>query len=87
MQKPIKLVVLSVILLFFALNITSAQDKAKQIDQLLTTYNQYGQFNGSALVAENGKVIFKKGFGSANMEWNIPNQYVGRKVRTFVSYV
>ena len=33
MQKPIKLVVLSVILLFFALNITSAQDKAKQIDQ------------------------------------------------------
>lgn len=74
MQKPIKLVVLSVLLLFFALNITSAQDKAKQIDQLLTTYNQYGQFNGSALVAENGKVILKKGFGSANMEWDIPNQ-------------
>jgi CubicO group peptidase (beta-lactamase class C family) len=25
-------------------------------------------------VAEKGKVIYKKGFGMANMEWNIPNQ-------------
>ncbi|MFH6988699.1 serine hydrolase [Flavobacterium collinsii] len=74
MKQPIKLVVLSVLFLFFAINISSAQDKAKQIDQLLSTYNQYGQFNGSALVTENGKVIFKKGYGSANMEWNIPNE-------------
>ena len=51
-----------------------AQDKAQQIEQLLSKYNEYGQFNGSALVAENGKVIFKKGFGFANMESNIPNQ-------------
>lgn len=51
-----------------------AQNKAQQIEQLLAKYNEYGQFNGSALVAENGKIIFKKGFGSANMEWNIPNQ-------------
>ena len=50
------------------------QQEAQQIEQLLVKYNEYGQFNGSALVAENGKVIFKKGFGSANMEWNIPNQ-------------
>ena len=33
-----------------------------------------GQFNGSALVADNGKVIFKRGFGLANMEWNIANE-------------
>lgn len=51
-----------------------AQNKAQQIEHLLAKYNEYGQFNGSALIAENGKVIFKKGFGSANMEWNIPNQ-------------
>ncbi|HZJ19734.1 MAG TPA: serine hydrolase domain-containing protein, partial [Pricia sp.] len=30
-------------------------------------------FNGSVLVAENGKVIYKKGMGMANMEWDIPN--------------
>jgi len=49
-----------------------AQDKAAKIDELMTTYNSYRQFNGAVLVAENGKVIFKKGYGMANMEWNIP---------------
>ena len=51
-----------------------AQDKAHKIDELLSLYHKYGQFNGAALVAENGKVIYKKGFGQANMEWNIPNE-------------
>src|SRR5215831_5072972 len=50
-----------------------AQDKAAKIDQLISLYNKYGEFNGAALVADNGQVIFKKGYGLANMEWNIPN--------------
>ena len=50
-----------------------AQDKGAKIDEILSLYQKYGQFNGSALVADNGKVIYKKGFGLANMEWNIPN--------------
>jgi CubicO group peptidase (beta-lactamase class C family) len=73
MKKSIKLIVLCLVLQFTAVSIF-AQDKARQIDDLLSKYNEYGQFNGSALVAENGKIIFKKGFGQANMEWNIPNQ-------------
>jgi CubicO group peptidase (beta-lactamase class C family) len=51
-----------------------AQQNVQKIDALLKQYYDYGQFNGSILVAENGKVIYKKGFGMANMEWNIPNQ-------------
>lgn len=74
MKKPINLIILCILVQFFAINSTFAQDKSKQIEELISKYNQYGQFNGSALVAENGKVILKKGFGSANMEWNIPNQ-------------
>lgn len=50
-----------------------AQDKGAKIDEMLSLYQKYGQFNGSALVADNGKVIYKKGLGLANMEWNIPN--------------
>lgn len=55
-----------------------AQDKAPQakaakIDEVMTTANKYRLFNGSVLVAENGKVIYKKGLGLANMEWQIPN--------------
>ncbi|KUJ60437.1 serine hydrolase [Flavobacteriaceae bacterium CRH] len=73
MKKSIKLIALCVILQFFTLTIF-AQDKAKQIEQLLSKYNEYGQFNGSALIAEHGKIIVQKGFGFANMEWNIPNE-------------
>lgn len=73
MKKSIKLIALCIILQLFTITVF-AQDKAKQIEDLLAKYNEYGQFNGSALVSENGKVIFKKGFGLANMEWNIPNQ-------------
>lgn len=51
-----------------------AQDKVQKIDELLKTYHDYGQFNGAALVAENGRVILKKGYGKANMEWDIPVQ-------------
>ncbi len=49
-----------------------AQDKSVKIDELMKVYNSYQQFNGAVLVSENGKVIFKKGYGLANMEWNIP---------------
>ncbi|WP_456313642.1 serine hydrolase [Pseudomonas shirazensis] len=72
MKKPIKFI--AVCFLVLSAFSVSAQDKAKQIEQLLNQYNQYGLFNGSALVSENGKVILQKGYGSANMEWNIPNQ-------------
>jgi CubicO group peptidase (beta-lactamase class C family) len=50
-----------------------AQDKAAKIGQLISLYAKYGQFNGAALVADNGKIIYAKGAGLANMEWNIPN--------------
>ena len=50
-----------------------AKDHTAQIQAVLALANKYRQFNGSALVAENGKVIYKQGFGMANMEWAIPN--------------
>ena len=49
------------------------QSKSDDIDALLDQYLSYGKFNGSALVAKDGEVILKKGYGMANMEWDIPN--------------
>lgn len=51
-----------------------AQTKVEQIDKLISAYQEYGKFNGSVLVSDQGQVIYKKGFGMANMEWDIPNQ-------------
>ncbi len=65
-------VVILLALLFFV-NVTFGQSKQDQITKLIDTYTDYKTFNGSVLVAENGKVIYKKGFGYANMEWDIPN--------------
>lgn len=45
-----------------------------KIDNLLNTYHQYGQFNGTVLVVKAGKIVHKRGYGMANMEWDIPNQ-------------
>ena len=50
-----------------------AKDHATKIQEVLSTAHKYRVFNGSALVAENGKIIYKGAFGMANMEWSIPN--------------
>src|SRR5687767_8174973 len=68
-RRLLSLIVITLLTISTAL----AQDKAQKIDELLKTYYDYGQFNGSVLVAEGGKVIYKKGFGMANFEWEIPN--------------
>ena len=66
-------VLFSLVMIAFT-SMAFAQDKAKQIDDLMRRYVDNGQFNGTVLVAENGKVIFKKGYGLANMEWDTPNE-------------
>ena len=48
--------------------------KLAKINELLSTYAEYGEFNGAALVSEKGNVIFKQGFGLASLAWEIPNE-------------
>ncbi|WP_339726922.1 serine hydrolase [Maribacter stanieri] len=71
--KSIKTILLGFLALLFTGTMAFGQTKAEQIDELLKEYLAYNKFNGSALVAKDGKVIFKKGYGMANMEWDIPN--------------
>lgn len=52
----------------------NSSDKANKIDELISLYSDYKGFNGSVLVSHQGEIIYKKGFGWANMEWDIPNQ-------------
>ncbi len=55
-MKTRKLFVLLVIALMTATS-AFAQDNARRIDVLVKNYYDYGQFNGSVLVAEKGKVV------------------------------
>jgi len=53
---------------------SAAEGKADRIDALMSRYHELRQFNGTVLVAESGKVIFEKGYGMADMEWDVPNK-------------
>lgn len=48
--------------------VAKAQNKSEELDKLMTQAHANGVFNGSVLVAENGKVIYRKAFGYANRE-------------------
>ena len=69
----LRLTLYTAVLLFVFQLPVLAQDHAAKIQEVLALAHKYRQFNGSALVAENGKVVYKGAFGLANMEWNIPN--------------
>ena len=62
-----------VAIIFVFQQIAFAQDHAAKIQEVLALAHKYRQFNGSALVAENGKIVYKGAYGLANMEWDIPN--------------
>jgi len=74
-STPSKKAIVIIALSFFAINNSIfAQSKEFEINKMIQLYHDYGQFNGAVLVADDRKVIFKKGYGSANMEWNIANE-------------
>jgi CubicO group peptidase (beta-lactamase class C family) len=55
-----------------------AQDKLSsettaRMDQVIQSYVSGKQFMGSVLVARDGKILLEKGYGFANLEWEIPN--------------
>lgn len=46
---------------------------AGRIDQIMQARAAAGEFNGSVLVARRGRIVYQRGFGLANVEWNLPN--------------
>ncbi|GAB4022654.1 serine hydrolase [Spirosoma koreense] len=69
----LRLITLLISVYWLTIATAVGQTKAEKIDALIRQYVANRQFNGAVLVADKGKVIFKKGYGMANMEWNINN--------------
>ena len=53
--------------------LAAAQNSAARMDEVVQSYVDAKQFMGSVLVARGEAVLFSKAYGSANLEWNIPN--------------
>jgi CubicO group peptidase (beta-lactamase class C family) len=49
-----------------------AQDAAR-MNQIVQSYAADHKFMGTALVARGSQVLFSKGYGYANLEWDVPN--------------
>ena len=64
--------VLVVFFLLFAVLPLTAQDISR-MEQIIQSYVQNKQFMGTVLVEQNGHIILDKGYGYANLEWQIPN--------------
>ncbi len=66
--------------------IVTAQSQSGQIDELMTSKHQSGQFNGTVLVAVEGKVMYRKAFGIAEqgraLETDTPF-YLGSLAKAF----
>src|SRR6185312_3770787 len=51
----------------------SGQSTDSRLQQFIQSYVKGHQFMGSVLVAKGSNMILNQGYGSANLEWNIPN--------------
>jgi CubicO group peptidase (beta-lactamase class C family) len=63
----------SIALLLLLAASTTAQDLTPKFDEYLNALARQDRFIGSVLVARDGKVIFSKGYGLANVELDVPN--------------
>jgi len=52
---------------------TPPQNIDSRMDQMVQSYVANKQFMGSVLVARGDRVLFSKGYGSANLEWGLPD--------------
>ena len=52
---------------------SSNPDVTRKIDDYMDALVKAGWFNGSILIARNGKVVASKGYGMANFELDVPN--------------
>ncbi|MDB5206522.1 MAG: beta-lactamase [Flavisolibacter sp.] len=68
-----KKLITSVAAIFFSI-VVFAQDKSKQIQDLLAIYSKDGKFNGSVLVAQKGTVIYQGGYGFRDAENKVTHE-------------
>jgi CubicO group peptidase (beta-lactamase class C family) len=53
--------------------LSQAEDQHSRMDEIIESYVSDNRFMGSVLVAKGGKILLSKGYGSAELEWSVPN--------------
>jgi CubicO group peptidase (beta-lactamase class C family) len=63
----------SIALLFALIAGAKAQDLSAKFDAYMSALADQGRFTGAVLVARDGRVVFSRGYGKANVELGVPN--------------
>src|SRR6202034_2899494 len=71
-NKKIGLVSLTVLFASSSLAFGAANDVAR-MERAIDLWVSNGEFMGAVLVAKDGKILINKGYGSANLDWKVPN--------------
>lgn len=70
------------IIISATLNFLFAQSRIDSIDSIVNKHISSGELHGVVVVVEDGKVIYSKTSGMANMQWDIPND-INTKFRIY----
>ncbi|MHC4787184.1 MAG: serine hydrolase domain-containing protein, partial [Planctomycetota bacterium] len=73
--SPLSLIAGSIVLLLLAPGASAADDRADvaaELDKVLSAQYPPNEPGAAVLVARNGKVVLREGYGLANMEHNVP---------------
>lgn len=65
---------ISIALLLVLAASANAQDLTPKFDEYMNALSNPKRFIGSVLVARDGKIVFRKGYGMANVELDVPNE-------------
>lgn len=69
-----KLIALNLLTLaFYSLKSQKTSDYVSRIDKFIQAQVELNNFNGAVLLARNDSILLEKGYGLADMEWNVPN--------------
>lgn len=59
-------------------SLCGAQVTTTRLNRIVQAYVDKHQFMGSVLVARGNTILLNRGYGSANLEWNIPNSPIAK---------
>jgi CubicO group peptidase (beta-lactamase class C family) len=72
-NEPLRTTFSFVVSFLACIGACNAQDDLSRMEEVIHSYGGSNKFMGSILVARNDQILLDKGYGYANLEWQVPN--------------